>query len=67
MSKIACQSCGKEWHPLLIDAKDDGTGNFTILHGPCCYGPGYLAEGAPGQHYTVEEWREAMRAHEEAK
>lgn len=37
-----CGSCGQLTALDLLDAKDDGTGNFTILHCRACYGPGWL-------------------------
>lgn len=39
---ITCMACGKPEHADLIDAKDEGTGNYTILHCIACYGPGWL-------------------------
>lgn len=37
----ACHKCGVETPIDELDAKDDGTGNFTILECPDCYGPGW--------------------------
>ena len=36
-----CHKCGTPTHINLLDAKDDGTGNFTILECETCYGPGW--------------------------
>ena len=36
---LRCNACGKDENIDLIDTKDDGTGNFTILHCIACYGP----------------------------
>ena len=38
---LYCHSCGKANHIHLIDAKDDGTGNYTILECQDCYGDGW--------------------------
>jgi hypothetical protein len=38
---IACDKCGKPEHLELLDSKDDGSGNFTILQCVACYGPGW--------------------------
>lgn len=38
---IQCSACGRMTPPTLIDAKDDGTGNFTVLECPACYGEGW--------------------------
>jgi len=40
--KLDCSKCGKPTPIDLLDAKDDGTGNFTILECQSCYGPGWL-------------------------
>ncbi|CCG43237.1 hypothetical protein [Magnetospirillum molischianum] len=63
--KIACQKCGRKWHPHLIDAKDDGTGNFTILEGPCCYGPNWVPTTyTPIGDFTRSMLDEGMKMHE---
>ena len=36
-----CHTCGTYHHIDLLDAKDDGTGNFTILQCRSCYGSGW--------------------------
>jgi len=36
-----CHGCGTPTHIDLLDAKDDGTGDFTILECRKCYGPGW--------------------------
>lgn len=38
---IGCHKCAERWPACLIDGKDDGTGDFTILQCPPCYGPGW--------------------------
>ncbi len=38
---INCDKCGEPTPINLIDGKDDGTGNFTILECRSCYGPGW--------------------------
>ncbi len=40
-SPIRCDGCGVEEAAELVDAKDDGTGNFTVMQCIACYGPGY--------------------------
>ena len=37
-----CHKCGETMHIDLLDAKDDGTGNYTILECRECYGPGWV-------------------------
>lgn len=44
-----CSKCGLPTHINDLDAKDDGTGNYTILECGDCYGPGYR---------TTEGWTE---------
>lgn len=46
-----CMACGASTHIHMLDAKDDGTGNFTILECEACYGPGW----APGPPITPKE------------
>lgn len=38
-----CSKCGKIMPLDLLDAKDDGTGNYNILECQDCYGPGWSA------------------------
>ena len=44
MSKnfIPYHTCGRMTHLNLIDAKDNGTGNFEIFECRDCYGPGWM-------------------------
>lgn len=60
-----CSKCGKVWHLHLLDAKDDGTGNFEILEGPCCYGVGWTACTTVAGHegLTQDEIDAAFQAH----
>lgn len=37
-----CHECGRPTPLALLDAKDDGSGDFSILHCKACYGPGWL-------------------------
>ncbi|MBS4048338.1 MAG: hypothetical protein KG075_18475 [Alphaproteobacteria bacterium] len=37
-----CHGCGRTTPLDLLDAKDDGSGDFSILHCKACYGPGWL-------------------------
>lgn len=37
-----CHTCGALTPIDELDAKDDGTGNYTILECEKCYGPGWL-------------------------
>ena len=37
-----CSACGKPTHIDLLDAKDDGTGNYVIFECEPCYGPGWV-------------------------
>lgn len=37
-----CDKCQTLTDINLLDAKDDGTGNFTILECRACYGPGWV-------------------------
>lgn len=39
---MACRKCGRQTDIALLDAKDDGTGNFTLLECQRCYGEGWL-------------------------
>jgi hypothetical protein len=66
-TSIPCDRCGRQWHPHLIDAKDRGDGQFTVLHGPCCYGQGWapLTTG-PIDDLTAKMIAEAMAAHRQA-
>jgi hypothetical protein len=43
---IKCAKCGTPTPIDEIDAKDDGTGNYTILECGKCYGPGYASNRA---------------------
>jgi hypothetical protein len=36
-----CDRCGKPTPIELLDARDDGTGDFTIMQCRRCYGPGW--------------------------
>jgi hypothetical protein len=38
-----CMKCEEYTHIDDLDGKDDGSGNFTILHCAKCYGPGYTS------------------------
>jgi hypothetical protein len=37
-----CHKCRRPTHLRLLDGKDDGTGDFTILECQDCYGPDWL-------------------------
>lgn len=37
-----CAKCGELKHLDLLDSKDDGSGNFTILECQGCYGPSWV-------------------------
>ena len=39
--QTACHKCGEQTEIDLLDSKDDGSGNFTILECRHCYGPGW--------------------------
>ena len=53
---LNCAACRRPTVVELIDGKDDGTGNFTVLHCPDCYGPGW----APiGPEFVEGGWVEA--------
>lgn len=53
---IRCDACGREEHADLIDTKDDGTGNFTIMECIACYGEDWLPmDGSP------ESWKVSVR------
>lgn len=41
-SLIKCTACGAKWPASLIDGKDDGSGQFTRLECPKCYGSNWL-------------------------
>ena len=65
---IKCHACGRPWHPHLIDAKPnpDDPENFTVLEGPCCYGPGWVPTctyAMPEVGLTQEMLDEAMTVH----
>ena len=36
---LRCDACGKDENIALIDAKDDGIGDFTRFECIACYGP----------------------------
>lgn len=38
---LRCDGCGRLTRIDLIDGKDDGSGDFNILHCPNCYGAEY--------------------------
>lgn len=38
---ITCNACGLDEAAELVDAKDDGSGDYTIMHCIRCYGMGY--------------------------
>lgn len=40
-TQLTCDSCNITLPHYLIDGKDDGTGNYTILHCRKCYGSGW--------------------------
>lgn len=42
MEKEPCHKCGTPTPLPLLDAKDDGTGDYNILECERCYGPGWL-------------------------
>lgn len=46
-----CSTCKTPTHIDLLDAKDDGTGDYTILECRECYGPGWV----PGPSYQQLE------------
>jgi hypothetical protein len=49
-----CDGCGTPTHIDLLDGKDDGTGNFTILECRKCYGPGWAPFLARQVRYHYE-------------
>ena len=42
-----CHACGTLTDINMLDAKDDGTGNYTIMQCRKCYGPGWVAGSDP--------------------
>jgi hypothetical protein len=38
---LRCHACRRPTRADLIDAKDDGSGDFTVLHCRACYGDGW--------------------------
>jgi NAD-dependent SIR2 family protein deacetylase len=42
VNRANCHACGGRFHIDELDAKDDGTGNYTILECRECYGPGFV-------------------------
>jgi len=54
ITTLPCSKCGEQTPAYLLDVKDDGTGNFTILECERCYGPGWLpAFVAAGRSFPV--------------
>jgi hypothetical protein len=53
-SYLSCDACGTLTHIDLLDGKDDGTGNFTILECRKCYGPGWAPLAADQVRYRYE-------------
>lgn len=45
-NEAPCSCCKKPTPLRLLDAKDDGTGNFTILECQECYGPDWQPTSA---------------------
>jgi hypothetical protein len=40
-----CHICGCHENIELLDARDDGTGQFELIECIACYGPGWLPTG----------------------
>lgn len=59
----ACDKCGEETDINLLDAKDDGSGDYTILHCEKCYGPSWAPMAIadqPGKSANVSQAREQI-------
>lgn len=48
-----CTGCGRVENLDLLDGKDDGTGDFTLLECVACYGPGWLPAVSLDAHASV--------------
>lgn len=51
-----CARCRRPTHIDLLDAKDGGDGDYTILECPACYGPGYVPALASQWPWAIWLW-----------
>jgi hypothetical protein len=61
MTALNCHQCHQPTDARLIDGKDDGSGNYTILLCPDCYGPGWLPQSMKDARRNSAAWLNTRR------